>query len=176
MFIKNKTIIYTVRAKVDGQMTLLPNVNDIQLPDIEFGTDTIKGAGILGEIDWPSIYSPGSMTFSINNKMDMQITNSLIAPVLQEFDVRWTGDVFDTNNVRISVDSHKAIIKGLPKKLSPGKVEAGASQDGSNEIEVLYYKKVLNGVTTLEIDKLNHVFRVGDTDYGAQIREALGGI
>lgn len=174
-YVKNKVINYTVRARIEEAMRLIANTTEVQLPDIEMGKDTIKGAGILGEIDWPSIFSPGSMAFSFKSRVETELSDYLIAPVLQEFEIRWTVDVLDTNNVKISIDSHKVVIKGLSKKLSTGKLENGSAQDTENEFEVLYYKKTINGVQTLEIDKLNYVFKVGGVDYGAEIREFLGG-
>jgi P2 family phage contractile tail tube protein len=154
-------------------MKYINDTNSCQLPSIETQTDSIKGAGILGEIDMPTYGQIGSMTFSHGCRVDGEDAAALCAPIVQEFEVRWVTDKLDSSNIKIGIDAHKAIIKGIPKKYDPGKIETGAAMDGSNEYEVIYYKKILNGKSIIEIDKLNNVLIINGTDYAKQIRAAL---
>lgn len=173
MKLSNKTIQYSVYGKIDDAMKQLANLTSVQLPSIENLTDTIKGAGIMGEIDLPSLCQTGPMTFSLGFRTDDADAAVLSAPKVEEFEVRWVVDKLDTANISIGTDAHKAVIKGLSKKYDPGKVETGSAMEGSNEYEALYYKKFVNGVSVIEIDKLNNVFRVNGIDYAADIRAAL---
>lgn len=171
--ISNKTINYSVYARIDGQMKYLNDTTNLQLPSIEHLTDTIKGAGIMGEIDWPSYCQVGSMTFTPGFRIDGVDAAALSAPIAQEFEVRWVTDKFDSANISIGTDAHKVIMKTIPKKYDPGKIEPGATMDGSSDFEVVYYKKILNGDALIEIDKLNNVYKVNGVDYAASIRDAL---
>lgn len=171
--IGNKVINYSIYAKINGSMKYINDTTNCQLPSIEMQTDSIKGAGILGEIDMPTYGQIGSMTFSPGFRVDGEDAVALSAPIIQEFEVRWVTDKLDSSNIKIGIDAHKAIIKAIPKKYDPGKVENGSAMDGSNEYEVIYYKKILNGKTILEIDKLNNVLNINGIDYAKQIRAAL---
>lgn len=171
--IGNKVINYSVYGKIEGKLKYLQDTSNCQLPSVETLSDTIKGAGIMGEIDFPSYCQVGSMVFTPGHRIDGEDAAVLFAPGMQEFEVRWVIDRLDSSNIQIGLDAHKAIIKGIPKKYDPGRVEAGTTQDGSNDYEVLYYKKIVNGKTILEIDKLNNVFKIAGVDYAAAIRAAL---
>lgn len=169
----NKVINYAIYGKINNKLKALQDTTDCELPSIEYATDTVKGAGIMGEIDWPTVASPGSMTFKPGFRIDGEDAIQLSAPKVQEFEVRWVTDKFDSSNMKSGIDAHKAVIKGFPKKYEAGKLETGNSQDASGEFEVIYYKKLLNGKTVLEIDKLNYKFVVNGTDYAKQIKSAL---
>lgn len=173
MKIGNKTIAFNVYAKIEDVLKLVPETTDVQLPSIEYQSDSIKGAGILGEIDWPALAQPGSMTFSANFRVTGSDAIAIAAPKQQEFEVRWVIDKFDTNNIKIGVEAHKAFIKCIPKKHDSGKIEAAATMDGSNEYEVFYYRRIIDGKEVLLIDKFNYVFKVNGVDYTAQILAAL---
>lgn len=173
MKIANKTIAYTVYAKIAGKQKLISETTDLQLPSLEMMTETIKGAGILGEIDWPSLAQIGSMTFSANFRVTGSDSLAIAAPELQEFEVRWVIDKFDTNNIKVGVEAHKAFIKCVPKKHDSGKLETGSGMDGSNEYEAFYFRRIIDGVEVLLIDKFNYIYKVNGTDYASQIKAAL---
>lgn len=169
----NKTVNYSFYAEINSSMQYINDTTSIQLPSFENASDEIKGAGIMGAIDWPTYLSPGASTFSYNVRQDDAQHAYLSAPGKKRFEIRWVTDKFDTSNVNIGVDVHKVVIVAVPKKYDPGKIETGSTSDGSGEFEVLYFKKTLNGVEVIEIDKLNYIFRVNGVDYGADIRNSL---
>jgi P2 family phage contractile tail tube protein len=136
-------------------------------------SDTIKGSGIMGEIDWPSYLGVGSAQFSYNMRVDDVKAAYMSAPGKKRFEVRWVTDKIDTSGANIGIDSHKAVIIGVPKKYDAGKVEVNSASDGSNDLEVLYYKKTVNGKEIIEIDKLNYIYRVNGVDYGANVKSLL---
>ncbi len=168
----SKTVNYNTYHKRNGKMRLLGDTTSVQLPSLEFQSDSMKGSGIMGDIDMPSA-SPGGMTVSISLRVDGEEAAALGAPTLQELEIRWVTDRIDSTGMKLGIDAHKAIIKGYTKKFDPGKVEPGAAQDASVDIEVVYYKKVLNGNTIVEVDKLNGVLMVGGTDHYKQVKDNL---
>lgn len=172
---KANVINYSVSADDDsGKMKKICDTTNLQLPSIENGTETLSGAGIMGEIDFPNMFKPGAMSFSLNQRIDSKDAASLYAPREHRIEVVWVSDAFDTNNAVVGIDSHKVVMKGVPKKYDPGKLEAGSPSDGSNELEIYYYKKVLNGETIIEIDKFNYVMKILGVDYSSKIRNILG--
>ncbi len=172
--ISNKTIDYKMKATdTKDKMTLIDDAADIQLPSIEKITDTIKGSGIMGEIDLPVYGQIGSMTFTINNRADNARYAMLSRPGTIKFEVVWTNDNIDSSNMSTSVQVNKVFMTGMNKKYDPGKVEVGAASDGSSEFEIFYYRKLVNGVEVLLIDKLNCKYVVNGIDYMEKTRAAL---
>lgn len=169
----NKTVQYSVSAEINNKMQYLEDTTSLQLPSFEMLSDTIKGPGIMGEIDWPSYLTVGSSQFTYNSRVDAETAAYLSAPGKKKFEVRWVTDKYDTNQVNIGIDAHKVVIIGVPKKYDPGKVETNTGSDGSGDFEVLYYKKTLNGKDVIEIDKLNYIFKVNGVDYGKNVKSLL---
>ncbi|MCL6459872.1 MAG: phage major tail tube protein, partial [Gorillibacterium sp.] len=91
--ITNKTIDYRLRATdKDKKLVLLENVSDVQLPSIEKLTDTVKGSGIMGEVDLPSFGQIGSMTFTVNYRADSAQYAMLSRPGEIKFELVWAVD------------------------------------------------------------------------------------
>ena len=156
--IGNKVINYSVYDRTSGNPFKIGESTSVQLPSIELLTDTIKGSGILGEIDFPTFLQPGSMSLSIS----MRVTGEELARLCtaKDIEVRWVTDLFDTNEIKTGVNYHKAFVKCVPKKLDEGKLEPASATDGSFEYEVFAYKRVTNGKEILNIDKFNNIFAV----------------
>lgn len=173
MKIGNKTVQYSVYGEINNKLTYLDDTTSLQLPSFEMLSDTVKGPGIMGEIDWPSYLGVGSAQFTFNMRTDEVKAAYLSAPGKKRFEVRWVTDKFDTSGSNIGIDSHKVVIIGVSKKYDAGKVEVNAASDGSNDFEVLYYKKSVNGKEIIEIDKLNYIYRVNGVDYGKNIKSLL---
>ncbi len=170
----NKTIDYKIYGKVvGGTLEELGDTTDLELPEIEYKTDTVKGAGIIGEIDWPSYLNISAMSFKAKLRTDNAACSKYFTPGRKWFEVRWITDVFETPNANIGTASHKASMLCLPKKYSPGKIETGSSSDTELDYEVVYYKKEVDGEIVIEIDKLNYVYRINGIDYAESIRNSL---
>lgn len=174
MKIANKTINYSLRAEdATGKLQLIDNSADLQLPSIEKMTDTIKGAGIMGEIDMPVPGQIGSMTTAINYRADNGQYSMLSRPGAIKVEVAWVTDVLDSSSIKIGFQSNKMYMTVVNKKIELGKIEVNGSLDGSCEFEVLYLKKIIDGKEVLLIDKLNFIYAVNGKDYMEQFRAAL---
>lgn len=156
--IGNKVVNYSIYVRDEGKTSKIADTTSVQLPSIEYLTDTIKGAGILGEIDWPTLSQPGSMSLSISLRVTNEDFTTLA--VAKDIEIRWVTDEFDTNNIKTGVNLNKAFLSCVPKKIDEGKIETGSSTDGSFEYEVFAYKRILNGKEMLAIDKFNGTFNV----------------
>jgi Bacteriophage tail tube protein len=167
----NKVINFSIYNRNSGKATKIVDATGVQLPSVEHITDTIKGAGILGEVDFPTYYQPGAMTFTINVRVTSEQLAVLIAA--KELEIRWVTDAFDTNNLAVGTNSHKAFIKGMNKKFDEGKLEPGAAQDATLDYEVFSYKRIVNGKTILNIDKFNGIFEVNGTNLMKKVNAAL---
>jgi P2 family phage contractile tail tube protein len=174
MKINNKTITYKLKASDDnGVLQLIDDSADLQLPSIEKLSDTIKGAGILGEIDFPAYAQIGSMAFSVNARADNEKYAMLARPGAINVEVVWVNDTFDSSTLKTKTQQNKVFMTVFNKKYDPGKIEVGAGSDGSSEFEVVYYRKIVDGKEVILVDKFNYKFAINGKDYMDEIRAAL---
>ena len=61
----------------------------------------------------------------------------------------------------------------MPKDFELGKFEVAKMTD-TTSFERMYLKLTINGKVVIELEKLNCVCKIGDTDLMAEVREALG--
>jgi Phage tail tube protein FII len=169
--IPEKLIAFQV-YNADG---VIVGVADVELPGIEFLTETLSGAGIAGEIDSPVIGHTKSMSAKIKFRTKTRQAVALLAPKRHLLDLRASiqsrsvGDEGGLTNT-----PERVVLRGVSKKSALGKFETGKPQDADLEFEVDYLKVVLNGATVLEIDKESMVFAVDGTDYLQAVRSDLG--
>jgi P2 family phage contractile tail tube protein len=172
--ITNKTIQYRLKATDQANaLTLIDDSSDLQLPSIEKLTDTLKGSGVMGEIDLPSYGQIGPMTLTINNRADNAQYAMLSRPGEIKFEIVWAVDVFDSNSIKIAVQQHKVFITGVSKKYDMGKIDVNSGAEGSSEFEVYYLRKIVDGKEVLLIDKFNYKYVVNGIDYMSELRTAL---
>lgn len=173
----NKTINYSVyfrdKAKNGGKPQYVNDTSSLQLPSIENLTDTLKGAGILGEIDMPTPGQIGSMVFTMSIQASNEDAGYLMKPGVIDLEIRWVADRFNPSAGVNEQVANKAFLKLLLKKFDEGKVEANAAADGSFEYEVIAYQRIMNGKEILHINKFTGDFSVNGINYGKQIQAAL---
>lgn len=170
----NKTIQYSIYDRsTSGKPTFITDTTSIKRPALEMLTETIKGAGIAGEIDLPTMGQLGAISYEISFKRTNTAAVNLFAQKTQHLETRWVTDVLDTTNSKIGTCANKEIVKGIPKSFDLGSIESNAANESTVAIELVYYKYIQDGVTLIEIDKLNNVFSINGVDYAKELREAL---
>lgn len=173
MIHNNKTIQYAVYNRSSGSSKFVGDTTTVTRPNLELLTDTISGAGILGEIDMPTIAQLASMIYEIALRKQNDDAISLFEQKTQEIEVRWVSDLVDSASGNSSVIANKDIVKGRPKSISGGSIENNTTNETTVALEVFYLKHIQNGITKYEIDKLNNVFIINGIDYGKIIRDNL---
>lgn len=147
---------------------------EVELPDIESITDTIEGAGILGEIEDAvtgqfssmKLKIPFSVIYtSIFDVMDTTTgANITLRGSMQEMD-RETGET-DYTQVRI-------VVRGKANTTKLGKFAKGKKTESEVELEIFYLKIEIDGANCFELDKLNSVFVLNGKDMLAKIRQQI---
>lgn len=169
--ISNKVVAYTVYSRDGNKATKVGDTTEVTLPEIEELTDTIKGAGILGEIDLPTLGQIGSLSAEISfRSTNKETINLLTTP---QIELRWVTDAIDTSTGKAMTVANKAFLTVKRKKFSEGKLESGSAQDGSAEFEVLAYRRIMEGKEILNIDKLNNVYKINGIDQLTDITKNL---
>lgn len=160
------------RAYKDGVDQI--GIADITLPKLDAMTETIKGAGLAGEVDSPVLGHYGSMEVELNWRVLYINPLKLAAPEGVHLDLRGANQIKDSESGKYRVQPVKVVVRGVPKTTELGKLDVGTGSETKNTIEVDYLKVTVDGKDILELDKYNYICKVDDVDYLSQVREALG--
>ncbi len=161
------------RVYLDGT-TDMAGVADLQLPSLENMTETVRGAGIAGEYESPTVGHFGSMVLTINWRTVSRDMLKTLRQRAQRFDCRGAFQEYDAGAGEYVIKQCRTVVQGISKKVDIGKHDTGATSDGSTEIEVLYLKVSIDGRTVVELDKLNYICVIDGVDYLRDVRKALG--
>jgi len=137
-------------------------------------TETMKGAGIAGEVDMLTIGQTSSMKTTINWRTVNSSLSELAAPKAHDLEFRGAQQAYEAGEGILKVIPVIVNVRVLPKKTSLGKFSKASTTDSSNEFEVVFLKLTVNGEVKVEIDKFNYKFVIDGTDYLSAVRTALG--
>lgn len=160
------------RAYEDGDDLL--GVADITLPNLQAMTETIKGAGLAGEIDSPVLGHYSSQEVQLTWRNLYKPNLKLAAPKGITLDLRGANQVKDSESGNFVVQPVKVVVRGVPKSTDFGKFDVGTTSGTTTTLEVDYIKVTVDNNDILELDKYNYICKVDGTDYLSEVREALG--
>ncbi|WP_289171586.1 phage major tail tube protein [uncultured Parasutterella sp.] len=170
-YIPDRTINFNVTAD-EGNVFL--GIGTVDMPEIQRMTDTLSGSGIAGEVETTIPGHFQSMETTINwSSLAREAFNLLKeGPVsltlrLAQNEINASGDSNQVKAVRVH-------LRGLVKTSALGTLEVNAKTEQTTVIETTYLRVFINDEETLEIDKLNLIFKVGGTDQMGDVRKALG--
>lgn len=147
---------------------------DVTLPKLNAMTQTVKGAGIAGEIDSPVLGHYSSTEVEINFRNIDKDSITLASPKGHHLDIRGAQQVYDSSTGEYVVKKVKLVVRGVPKTDDLGKLDVGATTDTKLTLECDYVKLSIDGETQIELDKYNYIANIGGVDYLADVRDALG--
>ncbi len=147
----------------------------IEMPQVQYMTETLSGSGIAGEIDNPTIGISQSMTCKLSfTSITPEAFNSIdwTQTALYEcYSALQVSD--DATGVRSSVP-YRINFLGRTKSFSFGSMEQGKKHGDEVELELTRLEIYLDNTEKLLIDKLNFIHRVNGTDLLQQVRAQTG--
>lgn len=166
-------VIEDYRVFVNGSIDLV-GIGDVELPSFKTLTETINGAGILGEIEVGVAGHFESQKIKINwNMITGDITSFYKSDAIQ-IDCRVSNQQYNTTKGKREKEALKVLVKGTVTNNELGKAAKKGKYEGSSEVEVLYIKIEIGGKTIIELDKINYIYIVDGVDQLAETRNALG--
>ena len=156
----------------DGKNFL--GISSATLPSINFITQTITGAGISGNVEAILTGMVDAMSLGLNFRSAMDAAVSLMKPERHNIDLRVAEQYWDTTGIKKEVAADKYVLVVMPKTFSPGQVAPASAADVSGEYSCYYYAGYKDGKKLWEIDPFNYICYIGDKDYMADVRAALG--
>ena len=167
------TKINAYNVYLDGKK-LIGISDEVTLPDFEALTETLSGAGILGEIDEPLLghfkASEIEIPFRTRNHDIFKLANGQKAVSLT---LRMSAQSLSTGSMNTDFIPSRVVIKGKNKSFSAGKVKQGNGTASSMKVEVLYILVEVDKKKKFELDKLNFVFKVNGVDILKKVREQI---
>lgn len=146
---------------------------EVTLPTLEAMSETVSGAGLMGEYESPTPGHFGSITIEIPFRTLLDTSFKLLKNRGRSIVLRAAQQSYDVAAGKTSVRPLKITIRGIPKSLEMGKLAPGAMTESKNVLEVLYIKVEENEKVLLELDKLNFVYIVDGEDTLANIRSYI---
>ena len=169
--IPEKVVNYMLYS--DGSKSLTALV-DVDLPDIQFMSETISGAGIAGEIDSTTLGHLQAMTMGLNFRTLIDENYNMLEQRAYSLELKAGLQSSDQSNAKLAIGKYRIMIKGYPKGFTQGKLSVGKPTDSKQEFSVNYMKVEYDGEEVFEVDKTNMIFKVKGTDYLTETRAAMG--
>lgn len=163
-----------INAHVYEGVARVLGIATVTLPNLEPLTDSLKGLGIAGEMDVPILGHFGSMTCQIDFNVVQGDISTLSAPRAHKLVVRAAIQVQDAGFGTYASKPLAVYMTAVPKGTNLGKVEPGAGMDTQLTFELTALKVFVNHRESLEVDKINMIYRVNGVDYLAGVRMDMG--
>lgn len=145
--------------------------DEVTLPDFEAISETISGAGILGEIDDPTIGQFGNQEMEIPFRiLDSEAMGMMDMTKSVQLTIRGAVQTIDASG-NIVPKGIRVVVRGRPKKLSGGKLKRGAAMEAGVTLTLIYILIELDGKAKLELDKFGEKYEIDGVDQLASYRE-----
>ena len=141
---------------------------EVTLPDLEYMTEELSGAGIAGNIEEIIIGHLNAMSTTFNFRTVTAAAVTLMEPRVHRIDLRVAQQRMNMRTSANEIAGVKHIMKVKPKKTALG------TADVSGEYAVSYYAMYMDGKKVTEIDPLNFICIINGKDYLKDVRRALG--
>ncbi|MNE42017.1 Phage tail tube protein FII [compost metagenome] len=147
---------------------------DITLPALTPMSDSISGAGILGEIDLPSPGHYGAMQLGIAWRTINADAFKLVSSKQKALEIRGAFKEFDTISNSFVTRAVKIVVRGVGKGIDLGTLAQNAVTNTTNTVEITYIKIFIDGTAVFELDKFSYISKINGEDDQEDVRKALG--
>ena len=155
----------------DGNKLL--GVVDCTMPEMQYMTDTISGAGIAGEVDSIITGHLQAMSATITWRTVNKQSSVLFAPRTQEVTLRGSQEVFNPESGLKENKKVRVVMRSQPKRYAAGSAEVGAQTGSENEFSVTYVKIEYDGEKIIEIDQYAMKCWMDGKDWLEAVREQI---
>jgi len=146
---------------------------EVTMPNFEALSETLKGAGLMGELDIPAVGQFSAMTFTMNFRSLLDDPMKYAVSKAYHFDLRSAQSHEDNSTYERGEAKERYSIVGPIKKIDHGKRSPHAFWDASMDVAVRRVEHYMDGKLYLEFDPLNSVYKINGVDIYAQVRAAI---
>lgn len=143
----------------------------VTLPSLDAITETISGAGILGEYETAVVGNYGSLKQEVPFRVLDSDCFTIMDPT-ELVDLTFRASAQSTVKATGALDykGMRVVERGRLNSFTSGTLEQGKQMNASVTLEVLYILVEIDGKKMLEYDKLNSVFVVNGKDLLEKVR------
>ena len=170
----NKVPERLIGFKVYNEDYDLLGIATIELPTLESMSETVAGAGILGEIEHPTLGNYASMTTSFTWNTITKRAMMLAAPGPHKIEARGSQQIFNASENKFETEAIRCVMDVTPKSTGLGTLETNATTDTEQEFEVSRLVLYVGKQEMVKIDKFNYEVAFGGKDILASVRKDLG--
>lgn len=146
----------------------------VDLPELTPKTVTIAGAGIAGEMNFPSSTMLENMEVTIHWRTIHNDLTLLNEPKAHSLTLRSAQRNYDSASGKFKIQAVKIDLRGVPSKMTLGKFEQSSETESESTLTLDYLKLTVDNTVKVEFDRFNYIYKVDGTDYLAGIKTALG--
>lgn len=144
------------------------------LPNINFLTQQITGAGIAGNVEAVLIGMVDTMSLGLEFRSATDAAVKLMKPEKHKIELRVAEQYWNTTKREKEIMADKYVCIVMPKTFAPGSVAPASAADASGEYSVYYFAGYKDKKPLWEIDPFNYICKIGNKDYMKPVRKALG--
>lgn len=141
-------------------------VVDVELPNLQFQTDTLSGSGIAGEVEI-SLPLLQPMSMKIKKKAVNKQFTTLLAPMVHQLAFRGKIALADPGQVagRIKNRNIRVVANVMPKGKNLGKAEKSKAMDTEVEFSVMSIRVFVDAIPVTHIDPMNNKLTIDGIEY-----------
>jgi P2 family phage contractile tail tube protein len=157
---------------LDGGSNLL-GLADVTMPDFTALSETVRGAGIMGEFDVPVRGQFGPLTLAMNFRVLYGDINNVGVTMKHHFDLRSAIETEDRTSYERVHGRERFSVIGIVSGVNYGTRGVAAAAGATVSAAVRRVEHFIDGRQVLEFDPLNNIYKVGGIDIYAPVRAAL---
>lgn len=145
---------------------------EITLPDFTAVTEEMAGSGLLGKIQEAVMGHFDSQELKIPfQNLDDDIFSMANPLDIIDLNLRAAQQQLNKEKGTASYRGVRVAVRGKLKSFSPGVLKQGGKMGASVTLELHYILIQIDGITKLELDKLNGTYRVNGVDVMEEMRQ-----
>lgn len=165
------TIINDYNMYAAGEK-LIGVTGEVTLPEFSAMTETVGGAGMLGEFEETAIGHFSSMQMEIPYRvLDKEAVKLMDPTEALNLTLRGASQLVNKTTGALELRGIRIVLRGKSKNIAPGSVKQAGAMNTSVTVEIIYILIEVDGEIMIELDKLNSVYKVNGKDLLQQIKK-----
>lgn len=156
----------------NGKAVEVEDVTKVGLPTIKHQTTTISSAGMVVDVDMPSMSHMDAMDYTITHNNGVN-TQQLAIPGKHIHEFRTVRQRYDITKGDILFESVKFRLIGVHVETQKGDIETGSPYGSTDKFSCLRYEEEVNGKVITVVDAMAGVIKYGKTDYAKNVSNLL---
>lgn len=169
--IVNETL---VQFEVYDQGARLLGIASVDLPELNFKTVEVSGAGVGGVLEVPVQGQTESLELKLQWRTLYQPAVRMLKHGAINLSLRAALQNYDASKGAVKIVSLRIDVRGRLKSATLGSLKPAEQMENDTTIELDYLRITVDGKTTVEVDKYAYKYSLDGVDFMSDVRRALG--